>query len=251
MLPLQLIGVLVQARAVKLNETVGILAEVGRHPVEDHTDSRPMETIHQIHEIVRRTVTGRGGEIAGALIAPAFIQRILRYRQELYVVVAHVADILCQTVAHLTVVEDFPVLGFLPRAQVHLVDVHHLLGRAAILLPLDPLLIAPLETTDVVDLAVGFRTRLLMEAIGVSFPLYRSVGFRDHILIAVILLGVGNRQFPCAVVKTDHAPLLPVAEIADQCYMTGIGGPHAEDPAVIGGMGAKVFVGSVPHTVIE
>ena len=251
MLPFELIGVLVQTRAVKLNEAVGILAEMGRHPVKDHTDTGAVETIHQIHKVVRRTVTGGGSKVAGTLISPALVQRILRHRQQLHIVVAHVTDVFRQAVAHLPIVEDFPVLGFLPRAQVDLVDVHHLLGGAAVLLPLDPLLIAPFETTNVVDLAVGFRPRLLMEAVGVSFPLYRSIRFRDHILIAVILLGVSNRQFPCAVVETHHAPLLPIAEIADQCYMAGIGCPHTKDPAIIGGMCAEVFVRSVPHAIVE
>ena len=109
-LPLQRVAVLVQAGAVKLDEAVAVLAEVGRHPVQNHADPRLMQGIHQRHEIVGRAVAAGGGEVAGTLIAPAVVQRVLRHRQQLHEVVAHALDIGGQLLGQLPIAEAGAVL---------------------------------------------------------------------------------------------------------------------------------------------
>ena len=58
-----------------------ILAEVGRHPVQNHGNALTVEMVHEPHEVLRRTETGGGGKIPRALIAPGIVQRVLRHRQ--------------------------------------------------------------------------------------------------------------------------------------------------------------------------
>ena len=77
------IGVLVERGAVEARQRESIGREVRRHPVEDHADAGPMKGIDQRAQIVRRAEASGGGEIAGGLVAPGFVQRMLGDRQQL------------------------------------------------------------------------------------------------------------------------------------------------------------------------
>ena len=54
--PLARIGVLIQRRAVKTPEGKGVLREMRRNPVENHSDSLLVHIVHKIGKILRRTV---------------------------------------------------------------------------------------------------------------------------------------------------------------------------------------------------
>ena len=64
------IGVLVQMRAVEVDQPVRIGGKVRRHPVEDDADPVPMQVIDEIHEILRCPVAGGRREIPGRLVTP-------------------------------------------------------------------------------------------------------------------------------------------------------------------------------------
>ena len=55
--PLSGVCMLVKAGTVKPGQPVSIPREMCRHPVQNHTDPRPVHLIHEIHKIFRRTVT--------------------------------------------------------------------------------------------------------------------------------------------------------------------------------------------------
>ena len=71
------ICMLVEGGAVKLPEAVGIAGEVGRHPVNDHSHTGPVESVDQRHEGLRRTEPARRGEQADRLVAPTGGERML------------------------------------------------------------------------------------------------------------------------------------------------------------------------------
>ena len=126
-LPLQGIAVFIEAGAVKLIQALLVLTEVGGHPVQKHRQARPVEPIHQVLEVPRGTVARGGGEIAGTLVAPGGIQRILRHRHQLHRRVAHVGHIVRQLVRQLPVVKGAAVAVAPPGAQVDFVNIQRAL----------------------------------------------------------------------------------------------------------------------------
>ena len=56
---------LVAAAAVEAAQTDFIPREVRGHPVEDHADSRLMQPVDEIHEVMRRAEPGGWGEVPG------------------------------------------------------------------------------------------------------------------------------------------------------------------------------------------
>ena len=77
------IGVLVQVGAVEAGQAVGVGREVRRHPVEDHADAPLVEVVDEAHELLRRAVARGRGEVAGRLVAPRPVERVLHDRQQL------------------------------------------------------------------------------------------------------------------------------------------------------------------------
>ena len=77
------IGVLVQVRAVELVQAVGVGGEVRRHPVEDHADAALVELVDHRHQVGRRAVARRRREVAGGLVPPRSVERVLHDREEL------------------------------------------------------------------------------------------------------------------------------------------------------------------------
>ncbi len=65
-----------------------------------------MEGVDERHEVVRRAVAGGGREVAGGLVAPRAVERMLGDRQQLDVGEAHVAGIGGQQRRHLAVGEE-------------------------------------------------------------------------------------------------------------------------------------------------
>ena len=112
------VAVLIAGAAVEIDEAVGVLAEVGGHPVQQHGDAPAVQVIHEPAEILRRAEAGGGGKVAGALVAPGLIQGVLRHRQELHGGIAQVADVVRQLLPQLPVGEEAAVLMPPPGAQV-------------------------------------------------------------------------------------------------------------------------------------
>jgi hypothetical protein len=75
------IRVLVEMSTIELGESVRVRGEMRRHPVENHADPMLMQHIDERQEIVGRAVARRRREIAGRLIAPRAVERVLGNRQ--------------------------------------------------------------------------------------------------------------------------------------------------------------------------
>ena len=77
------IGVLVQRRAVEGAQRELIVREVGGHPVDDDPDPGAVERVDQRGEVVRAAEACRRGVVAGDLVAPRPVERVLGHRQQL------------------------------------------------------------------------------------------------------------------------------------------------------------------------
>src|SRR5438445_13628713 len=71
------VGKFEQVCTVEVGQTVSIGREVRRHPIQDHADAVLMQVVHQKHEILWRAVAGGRGKVAGGLVSPGAIKRVL------------------------------------------------------------------------------------------------------------------------------------------------------------------------------
>src|SRR5262249_2304357 len=84
-LTLPRILVLEQRRAVESRQTVRVLREVTRHPVEDHAEPGTVGGVDEELEVLRRAEPRRRREEAEYLIAPRPGERMFHHRQQLEV----------------------------------------------------------------------------------------------------------------------------------------------------------------------
>ncbi|MCY1224032.1 hypothetical protein D9M72_361740 [compost metagenome] len=225
------IGVLVQVRAVEVPEPVLVGWKVRRHPVEQHADALLVQVIDEVHEVLRRTETRGGREVAGGLVAPRAVERVLGHGHELHVREAHLVHVGGQPVRDFAVAEKLAVLA-LPRAQVHLVDRLRRIERVALAARRHPFVVAP-GVGQVADARGGGRRWLRAERDG--------VGLVDRVVAVVrtdaVLVGVACRGSRCVPVPDARAvrarrerigvarPAVPVADHRDR---RGVGCPHRE-----------------------
>ncbi len=116
------IFVLVQRGAVEPLQRPRVGGEVPGDPVDDHADTGFVQGVDQVPELVRRSEAGDGREVAGDVVAPGTLVRMLGGGHQLHVGVALPADVLHQLVGQFEVGETTT-----PRTQVHLVDADRLL----------------------------------------------------------------------------------------------------------------------------
>ena len=128
------VGVLVEVGAVELGEGVGVHREVRRDPVEDHADAPLVEVVDERHQVGRRAVARGRGEVAGGLVAPRPVERVLHHRQQLDVGEAVGEGVLGERRGELAIAR--PALARCdetpPRPEVHLVDRHRRVGGDAL-----------------------------------------------------------------------------------------------------------------------
>ena len=120
------VGVFVEMRAVEVGQAVPVGREVRRHPVENHADAVLVQVVDQVHEILRRAVARRGSEVAGGLVSPGTVERMLHDRQELDVGEAHLVDVFGESRRRLAIGERAVVFfrHAHPRAEMDFVNRH-------------------------------------------------------------------------------------------------------------------------------
>ena len=70
-----------------------------------------VQMVDKVHKVPGRAVARRCGKIAGALIAPGIVERILRHGHELHAVVAKIQNIVCQLMGKRAVIVKITVLA--------------------------------------------------------------------------------------------------------------------------------------------
>ena len=90
---LQRVGVFVKRGAVEIAETMAVVGEVPRHPVEQQREAFRMTGLDERREIIRRAEAARRRKQAGRLIAPRSVERVFADRQQFDMGEAHVARV--------------------------------------------------------------------------------------------------------------------------------------------------------------
>src|SRR5438093_10871248 len=104
-----------------------------------------MKVIDEIHQILWGAVPARGGKVAGRLVSPRAIERMLGQRQKLDVSEARLRDILREPRGNLTVTQR-PVLLFgnaPPRSEMDLINRNCRMDGISICARLHPVLVIP------------------------------------------------------------------------------------------------------------
>ena len=118
------VGVLVQCRAVESAQGEVVGREVGRHPVDDHPDPRVVEHVDHRGEVVRRSEARRRRVVAGDLVAPRAVERVLGHRQQLNVGEPERPAVRDELLGSLPVAQPRAVVVAHPGAEVDLVGRH-------------------------------------------------------------------------------------------------------------------------------
>ena len=148
------IPVLINTGSVKAGQSIGIPREMSRNPVQNHADSLTVHIIHKVHKIIRRSVTAGRCIVAGYLISPGSVQRMLHHRHQFYMGIAHALNIFSQTRRNLPVVIKFRAHNVIalfvllrmladPGTKMHLINRHGLFLRINLFPGCHPGIITP------------------------------------------------------------------------------------------------------------
>ena len=256
-LPLAPVGVLVAGGAVELVEPVGVLAEVGGHPVEDDADAGLVHVVHEVHEVLGRAVPGGGGEVAGALIAPAGVVGVLGDGQQLDEVEAHLLDVGGQLPGQAAVVEEVPVLPALPGAQVDLINIQRRGIDGMVMAAFPPGIVRPVIAVDGVELACGAGAGFGVEGVGIGLQPEDAVRAGDGELVGVVGPAAGNEALPDAIGNLGHRMGVGIPGIEITHHGNGLcprrpDAEHIAGDSVVGDrVGAHVFIGADSCSFVE
>ncbi|MNS29231.1 hypothetical protein D3C72_612260 [compost metagenome] len=227
------IGVLVEVRAVEVDQAVAVVGEVGGHPVQDHADAGLVQRVDQVLEVVGGAEAAGGREVAHHLVAPGAVEGVLGDRQQLDVGVAELFDVLDQLGRHLLVRQPGAVGVRVahPRAQMQLVDVDGRLEGVG-LGPLGhPVGVVPLVGAEVPDLGGRRGANFAREAVGVGLLHAVVVDLRaDAVLVDRARLHAGDEGLPDARAGLLHGVgvPLPLVEVADHRDLGRVRRPDRE-----------------------
>ena len=163
MLALSRVGILIGRGTIEIRQSLRILREVRRYPVEDHADTVLVKIIHHVHELLRGTMAARRCEIAGHLITPAGVQRMLCDAHQLDVGVAHIVTVLGELMCRLGIgIEAVFLLAVLlpPGAEMALINRHRLCEGRGLRARTHPALVAPAIPGEIRGLRCRTRTEL-------------------------------------------------------------------------------------------
>ena len=133
------IRMFIEFGAIKVGERKLVFGEMAGNPVHDHPDSRLVQFIYQIAEIIGSTIAGRGRIVAALLVTPGTIEGMLRNWHHFYVSKAHIFDIGNQ------IVSQIPIVGVIrPGSDMHLIDRHGGVMGIGFCPLVHPLLVFPL-----------------------------------------------------------------------------------------------------------
>ena len=77
------VGMLEKMGAIEVGQAVGIRREVRGDPIEYYANSALVQVVHKKHEILWRAITRGWSKVAGGLISPGSVERVLHNREQL------------------------------------------------------------------------------------------------------------------------------------------------------------------------
>ncbi|KAF5032293.1 hypothetical protein DSECCO2_618810 [anaerobic digester metagenome] len=246
-------GVFVEVGAVEVGEPVAVGGEVGRHPVEDHPDPALVEGIDEVHEVLRRAVPARGGEVTERLVAPGGVERVLHDREELDVREPGLKQVVHKFGRCLPVTQG-PVL-FLrylpPRPEMHLVDGYRSIGRVLLLAAAHPPPVPP-GVGEVPDDGCGLRRDLpeVRERVALIYRVI-VVPALDAVLVERPVADIRYKPFPDAGVvapcQERVSARFPPVEVPDDRDLRGVRRPDRKE----GSLHAAGDGGMRPQLLVE
>ncbi len=248
------VGVLVEARAVEVRETVFIARKMRRHPVDDHAQARLVTAVDEGHEILRRAEARTRRVVADHLVAPRAVKRVFGYAHEFEVRVALVLRVRNQLVRYLTPVEELRLAAVIaaPAAGMHFVDVDRLQVMRRRLARVDPVCIVPLVAFERGDDRSRARTQLHRKAVRIGLEDGGAGPGADLVLVERARPDARHEQLPDPgtaaglqrvlaavpqVERTDHADAF--------CVGRPDGEPRAGQAVEFGRMRAELVVDRV------
>ncbi len=235
--------VFIEGGAVVLGERPVVLREVAGHPVEDDPQPGLVAGIDEGAQLVRRAVARGRGEVAGGLVAPGFVERVLGDRQQFEVGVALRDGVGNQAFGELAPEVGRAVGVTHPRTGVNLVDIDRGMQPVPAGAFRQPGGIVPAMRGRRHD--PGGRAGAQLEAARVGVGLDdagAAVTVDDLEAVQTARAGGGDFALPDAGgTERLHrvGAALPAVEIADHRDAGGIRRPDAENRAGGAGMGAE------------
>ena len=236
MLPLPRVRVLVETGAVEAGQTVGVLREVCGRPVHEDADAAPVQRIHQLHELLRRSETARRREVAERPVAPGLVERVFGDGQQLDVREAELRDVVGQPAGDVAVGQPAACAGDAhPRAQVHLVDRDRGVVRIAGRTRGHPVAVAPGVARQIPDPRRGAGAQLGGERVRVGLLHGSADSRRDLVLVERAAPDPRDERLPDPRLGSQPHRVrrrVPRVEVADDGNVAGVGRPDGEVHAV-------------------
>src|SRR5215469_7904608 len=245
---------------VKVSQPVSVGREVRRNPVENDGNAVLVKMVDQVHEILRRAVARGRSEVAGGLVSPGAVKRVLHHRQEFDVSESQLADVFGEAGSDFAIGERAVVFfgNTHPGAEVDFIDCLRSTQGIALGAPADPLLVLPL-VGEIPNYRRGTRRFFVPEGDGVGLvdAVSVAIGFNVE-FVKVTRLCVGNEALPDPRGSARMQAVrfgIPAVEAADDGNRTRVGSPDAEDHAclAVGGvwMGAHLVVNAVVAALVK
>src|SRR5690554_1428820 len=172
----------VKCCAIKVGEGVLIIGKVPRHPVQYHADVVLVTLVDQVTQIIRAPVTAGRGIIAGGLVTPGFIQRVLGNRQQLNVGEPGFQNIGNKLLCQLPIGQPAAGAMMAPGAGMYLVDADWTMLPVEPTAMILPVAIAPWVATTLCDHRRSRGPKLECLAIGIGFD-HLAAGGSDGELV--------------------------------------------------------------------
>jgi hypothetical protein len=247
MKPEPAIGMLVERGAVEEAEAVLVGREVRRDPVEQDADAFLVKMVDECHQLLGIAVARGRREVAGRLVTPRAVERMLGQRHQLDVREAEPLDVLGQLGRDLAVRQRAVAVldDATPRAEVHLVDRDRRGRIARLRARRHPGGIPPLIRRLPHDRR-GARSELVADRV--------RIGLRDHvagllrgevILVEGALGDAGDEALPdaCVADRLERMnPRLPGVPVADHADGRRVRRPHRESDRVADDVRTELLV---------
>ena len=252
------IRIFIQRSAVKSSQSVIILGEMCRYPVNDDSDPLCMHVIHKSHEVLGISIAGGRCIVAGHLISPGGVIRMLHNGHQFHVVIPHALHIFGHGKGDLLVIEKLSsILRPLPGAHMNLIDVHGLFVCCLLVSCSHPVFILPCIMQLRYAGCIGrpyFRSKCIRIALHKDLT---GLG-TDLVFIDLPQKISGDKEFKDAgIIKLSHGitTSVPVIEISDNRNSFRIGRPYGKKRSLHAihchGMCTQLLVDPVMLTFIE
>ena len=172
-----LMRILIEGSTVIQSQPVAVHRIMYRHKVQDRADPRPVQLVHQRHQLRRGTVACGRRIKSCVLVPPAPVEGMFGKRQKLNIVVMMLQKIRDKRLRDFIVGKPLPAVH-LPRTEE--VDVQRTVEAARA--PLHPVGVRKRVFLQIPNNRARARTQLHAEAVGVAMVL-RAVCARNHVLV--------------------------------------------------------------------